>query len=411
MGLFDLFKREKVLDVNSVDDVLLRALLNDEALTRENALEIPIVSSSVDLVCNTFASVPIKLYKEKLVDGRRVAEEVEDVRVKLINDDTNDTLDGFQFKKALCEDYLMGKGGYAYIKKNKNQVRGLYYVEDNKVYIKKNTNPIYKNFNILVNNEVYNNYDFIKLLRNTKDGASGKGLTNEISSALKTAFKRLKYEYDLTITGGSRRGFIKSQKKLDEKSMKALKEAWEKYYNGNANTIILNDGLEFQEASNSSQQNEINEKNITFISEVKDIFHIGNNYNDFIKNGVMPILNAFVTALNRELLLEKEKKDYYFSYDLTELLKGSIQERYNAYKIAIESGFKTRNEIRYLENDNAIKGLDIINLGLGDVLLNTETGDIYTPNTGKTLKNGGEVVLNEGNTGENAENKLIESDL
>ena len=100
----------------------------------------------------------------------------------------------------------------------------------------------------------------------------------------------------------------------------------------------------------------------------------------------MPILNAFVTALNRELLLEKEKEEYYFAYDTTELLKGSITERYNAYKIAIESGFKTRNEIRYMENDNEINGLDIINLGLGSVLLDTKTGNIYTPNTDKMVE-------------------------
>ena len=38
-------------------------------------------------------------------------EEVKDERVSIINEDTGDKLDGFQFKKAICEDYLLGKGG------------------------------------------------------------------------------------------------------------------------------------------------------------------------------------------------------------------------------------------------------------------------------------------------------------
>lgn len=283
----------------------------------------------------------------------------------------------------------MGKGGYAYIKKdNKNKHLGLFYVEEKNITINKNVDPIFKNYDILVNAKPYKSYEFIKLLRNSKDGASGIGLTSEISRALRTAYQRLLYDYDLAVTGGSRKGFIKSQKHLDQKGIEALKTAWENYYKGNANTIVLNDGLEFQEASNTSRENEIDAKNKTFNTEIKDIFHLGNNYDDFIKNAIMPIATAFATALNRDLLLEKEKKSYYFAPDTKELFKGSLKERYEAYQIAIKNGFKTRNEIRYMEDDDAIDGLDMINLGLGDVLLNAETGEIYTPNTNKMVKMG-----------------------
>ena len=211
---------------------------------------------------------------------------------------------------------------------------------------------------------------------------------------MQTAFKRLCYDYDITVTGGSRKGFIKSQKHLDKKSIDALKEAWENYYAGNANTVILNDGMEFQEASNTSKENETNAKQITFNSEIKDIFHIGSTYEETIKNAIMPIAVAFATALNRDFLLEKEKKSYYFAPDTKELYRGSMKERYEAYKIAIESGFKTRNEIRYMEDDDALPGLDVINLGLGDVLLDTETGNIYTPNTNSTVNMGEPVTEN-----------------
>jgi hypothetical protein len=146
--------------------------------------------------------------------------------------------------------------------------------------------------------------------------------------------------------------------------------------------------MEFQEASNNSQQNEIDAKNKTFADDMKIIFHIGNTYDDFIKNAIMPIASAFATALNRDFLLEREKKSFYFAPDTKELYKGSMKERFDAYAIAIDKGFKTRNEIRYMEDDDAIDGLDIINLGLGDVLLDTKTGKIYTPNTNSTVKMG-----------------------
>ena len=405
MGIFSRwFKRENVIDVNSVDDPLLKALIGDTAIDRSLALEMPVVSSSVDLICNTFAMIPFKLYKEEEKEGKRVTKEVDDERVGIINDDTTDKLDGFQFKKAICEDYLMGKGGYAYIKKIGNTYKGLFYTQDKEININKNNDPIFKNYDIIVNAKTYKDYEFIKLLRNTKDGASGIGLTSEISRALKTAYKRLLYDYDLAVTGGSRKGFIKSQKHLDSKAIEALKTAWEQFYSGTANTVVLNDGMEFQEANNTSRENEINEKNINFDKEIKDIFHLGNSYDEFIKNAIMPIANAFATALNRDFLLEKENKSYYFAPDTKELFKGSLRERYEAYQIAIKNGFKTRNEIRYMEDDDAIEGLDMINLGLGDVLLNTETGEIYTPNTNKLVKmgeNSTEIALNSEKTGQN----------
>lgn len=390
MGIFSKKdKREAVMDESQCDDVLLRAYLNGFEVHRDDALAIPMVSSSVDFICNTFAQIPFKLYKETIKDGKKVTEEVTDERVTIINDDTRDKLDGFQFKKAMCEDYLLGKGGYAFIGKVGNKFNALYYVDCDKVNINKNEKAIYKDYTISVDANTYKDYQFIKLLRNTKDGASGKGLTEEIGKALQTAFKRLCYDYDLTVTGGSRKGFIKSQKHLDKNAMAELKKAWENYYSGNANCVILNDGMEFQEASNTSKENEINVKEITFNDVIKNIFHIGATYEETIKNAIMPIATAFCTALNRDFLLEKEKKSFYFAPDTKELYRGSLKERYEAYKMAIEGGWKTRNEIRYMEDDDALEGLDVINLGLGDVLLDTNTGLIYTPNTNSMVSMSG----------------------
>lgn len=409
MKIRELFKikneAETKIDENSVDDVLLKAIIGGEDIDREKALTIPAVSSAVGLICDSFAMIPFKLYKKTIKDERKQTKEIEDERVNIINNDTGDTLDGFQFKKAICEDYLLGKGGYAYINKKNNKFLGLNYVKDSKINIEKNTDAIFKNYTILVDEEPYRPFNFIKLLRNTKDGSSGTGYIDEINKSLQTAYKRILYELDLMNTNGNKKGFLKSKTKLDKEGMKALKEAWNNYYNGNSSCVILNDGMEFQEASNTSVENQLNEKNKTFSDEVKEIFHISKNNEEFIRNAVMPIAYAFCTALNRDFLLEKEKKSYYFAPDLTELSKCSIKDRYEAYQIAISSGFKTRNEVRYLEGDDALEGLDMINLGLGDVLLDTKTNQIYTPNTNKMVKMGEKI---EENTQKSENNQQID---
>lgn len=386
-----------------VEDPLLKAIIAGEEIDREKVLMIPAVSSAVGLICDSFAMIPFKLYKKSTKDGRKQTSEIDDNRVNIINYDTGDTLDGFQFKKAICEDYLLGKGGYAYIKRTGNTFTGLSYVEERKVAFEKNTDAILKKYKIIVDGKYYKPFDFIKLLRNTKNGAYGKGYTEEISKSLETAYKRILYELDLMKTGGNKKGFLKSQKHLDEKGMKALKKAWNDYFSGNSSCVILNDGMEFQEASNTSVENQLNEKNKTFSDEIKEIFHTGKTNEEFIKNAIMPIANAFCTALNRDFLLEKEKKSYYFAPDYTELIRCSIKERYEAYKIAIETGFKTRNEVRYLEGDDALEGLDLINISLGSVLLNPKTQEIYTPNTNKMVKMGEKT---EENSQINTDNNL-----
>ena len=43
----------------------------------------------------------------------------------------------------------------------------------------------------------------------------------------------------------------------------------------------------------------------------------------------------------------------------------------------------TINELRRMENLNYVEGMDVINVGLGAVLYDINSGTYYTPNTGQ----------------------------
>ena len=388
MGWFDFFKRDTNTTPSDplpettpqVDDVLLQALLNGETITREKVMTLPTVNGAVDFISNCIASMPVKLYKHK--DGK--VEEVEkDERVKFLNGDTGDTLDAFQMKKAMVEDYLLGKGGYCYIRRNRNDVTGLFYVEDRYIEIMKVYQPIYKQFTLLVMGAEYKPYEFIKILRNTKDGASGVGLTVQVSKALETAYQTLLYQLGMVSTGGNKRGFLKAQRKLGQDEIDTLKKAWANLYaNSNENVVVLNNGLEFQEASNSAVETQLNESKKTLQDEINALFHLyPDDFERTFKEAIYPIVKAFETALNRDLLLEKEKKNHFYEFDVKEIVRVAIKERYEAYKLAKETGFMTLNEIRRRENMEYIEGLDVVNVGLGAVLYDTNKHVYYTPNT------------------------------
>ena len=99
----------------NVDDVLLSAILSQDSISCEQALNIPAVARCVNLISETVSMIPIKLYREDTTDGKRKTVEISDLRCDLLNEDTKDTLDGVQFKKDLVRDYLLIGNEYAYI--------------------------------------------------------------------------------------------------------------------------------------------------------------------------------------------------------------------------------------------------------------------------------------------------------
>ena len=366
-------------DQGTLSDVLLTTLINGDNISRKQALTIPAVAGNVDLISSCIACMPVKLFKYK---KGKVEEVDDDPRIKLLNNDTGDTLDGYQFKKALVEDYLLSSGGYAYIQKQGNETTGLYYIENEYVVIDYNFDPMYKSYRIFVEDGTYKPFEFIKLLRNTKNGAWGNGIVTELNGALQAAYQTQLYQLGLVKTGGNKRGFLKSERRLGDNEITALKNAWRNLYaNNTENVVVLNNGLDFKEAANTSVEMQLNESIKTLEDQIDKIFHIQDNFYDTFKLAIYPIIKAFETALNRDLLLEKEKGKYFFEFDVKEIVKANLKERYETYRIAKECGFMTKNEMRQAENMNEIEGLDVVDLGLGAALYDVNTHSYYTPNT------------------------------
>ncbi|CAK7009632.1 MAG: hypothetical protein ENTB_04779 [Enterocloster aldenensis] len=252
----------------------------------------------------------------------------------------------------------------------------------------------------------YKPFEFLKVLRNTEDGRSGKGIADENSEVLSVAYHSLEYEKGLVKTGGNKKGFIKSPKKLAKAAIDALKAAWRNLYQNNTeNVVILNEGLEFQEASNTSVEMQLNENKKTNSDEICKLFNMPpaminggateEDKTNFVQYCLNPILKEFECALNRDLLLESEKGSYYFAADTSELTKGDIEKRFRAYETASKNGFMQIDEIRMRENLPPL-GLDFVRLGLQDVLYDPETKQFYTPNMNATGGLGQEPVEKEG---------------
>lgn len=393
------------------DSVLLESILSEGQLTKREAMQIPTVSACINHIAGTVSSIPLKLYRQ----GEGGVEECRhDSRLHLLNSDTRDTLTAMQFWRAILEDYYLGSGAYAYINRRGLEVIGIHYVDEGHVCVVKNEHPIFKDYDIYVQGERYFPFEFLKFLRNTKDGCTSRSIVEENSLIFEVAYQTLKFEKNLVKKGGNKKGFLKSAKKISETAMAKLKEGFRKMYcNNRENVVVLNDGIDFQEASNTSVEMQMNENKASNGEAVSAIFKVpasmltGNggkeDRDNYIRICILPLLADLECSLDRNLLTENEKDTMYFAFDTKELTRGAIEERYKAYEIGLKNNFLQVDEVRDKEDLEPI-GFEWIRLGLDSVLFNPKTMEIYTPNTNETkdmamgrLNKGGEKQAGDEN--------------
>ena len=392
-------------ETSNFEAVLTGKNYSTDTISKQQALNIPAVATAVEFITSTIASLPVKLYKK---EGETINEIEDDYRLKFLNEDTGDLLDAVQFKKALVADMLLKGAGYAYIDKSGNKINGIYYVNESKVSVIKGTDEIFKTVDIYINGKQYNDFDVLRVTRGTLNGVTGVGVLEQNPLLFNLMYNALKYE-NTAVCSGTKRGFLKSARRLEKAMLEELKKAWRKFNStDNSNSpdvMVLNEGISFEGASSTATENQLNESKKTNSELVYNLFGLSSAlftgsvvnmngvYINAIKTSVLPVVAVLNTALNKFLLLEKEKNNLFFAIDVSSVLKGDLEERYRGYEIAVKNGWLQIDEIRKLENMKPL-GLDFVKLGLADVLYDPTTKAVYTVNTNATVKlgsNGEEV--------------------
>ena len=368
----------------------------------KTVLNIPSVSGSVGFIADTVASLPIRLYR---TENGQTKEIMDDYRLRLLNEETGDLLDAFQWKCTLIRDYLLPGNGYTYVAWVGDHIDGLYYIDPLQVSVEVGADPIYKTARFYVGGIPHQDWRILRLLRNTIDGATGVGVVAESPTQLETMLNALKYENRMMRTG-AKKGFLKAKDghKLTQTILDQLKAGWRKLYGNDSDetVVVLNDGIEFQDAGQTAVDSQLNENKETNGHEVYKLFRIvptvleGGATAEDLKNtvrfAIQPVVKALQTAINRFCLLENEKGVLSFEVDMDVLDNTDMLSRYQAYEVAVRNGWMQLDEVRYEEGRNPL-GLTFIRLGLDTVIYDPETKMIYTPNTkewAKAAQKGGE---------------------
>ncbi len=386
--MFDWFKRSN--DAEILADIAEGyAPISTATKTRQDALSIPAVATAVDWIAGAIASLPIRMYKATESGYQEV---FDDYRLPLVNQYSGNCMTASDLIRNIITDYLLDGNGFAYVVKRGNKIEKLAYIPPFKLTYTESVDVIDKVLKIWIDSREIRDYDLLRICRHTKNGLTGIGFVSDNQLLLSTILNSLDYE-NKTTSSGVRRGFLKSKFKLDPEKLKSLKTAWRKLRNRDSDVLVLNDGIEFENATSTATESQLSQNKEINIRSILTYFGLPNNfltnansdsYKTAVQIAVLPLVSILENALNEFLLLESEKGNMKFIIDTNSLLRTNILERFNSYKTGLDSGVLTIDEVRRLEN-LPVLDLPYVKMSLGDVLYNTNTGDIFVPNTGQMI--------------------------
>lgn len=200
---------------------------------------------------------------------------------------------------------------------------------------------------------------------------------------------------------------IKEQKAIDD-----LTNAWQAKFGGASNAgkvALLQEGMTFKALTMNNVDAELIDALKLAGADVARIYkmplpmvgfmeaatfnNVENLQIQFVIYTLMPWLKRHEQALQRDLLLPSERRNFYIEFNIGGLLRGNQEARFKAYAVARQWGWLSVNDIRRLENLPPVEGGDVYLQPLNMVAAGMPEPDKLTNATDEQVKQVQEVLI------------------
>jgi len=344
-------------------------------VTTDSALHQPAVFACVRVISEDVASLPIKVYS-KISDMAREGVDAHPV-AQLLGKKPNAEMTPFTFKEVLTAHVLLYGNGYAEIERdNSGTVIGLWILLPENMQIKVIDGKVVYVYN---SNQGQINYPSERIFHIKGLGHDGLLGYSPIEYARETIGISAAMEKSggTFFSNASRpSGILSHPAKLSEGAAKRLREGWQGMYSGSENTgrtAILEEGMKWEQLSIPHSDSQWLESRQYSLQDIARIYrvpphmigdlsratfsNIESQQIAYMQSTLMPWMRRWEQEINRKLIGDDEQK-LYAEFLAEELLRGNTLERFDAYRMARESGWLSVNDIRKRENLNPIEGGD-----------------------------------------------------
>lgn len=371
---------------NSDLDVVFKSQ-NSLDVNEENVLKIPATEACVNVISKTIAQIPIELYRINSDDS--VTKIKFDNRVALLNDEPNEMMSGYDFKRRIVKDYLLHGG--AYIKPRykgrkyeKNKIEALDYLDNEKITftesIKVTDDGIaIKNYEMLY--QTYfeegflkssykpiklNRLDVISILNDSKDNRRGQGALKKGEKIFKQALKQLQYSNAYLNNAITPNGKWTINSDVDDERFEEIKKKIHEQSGALSagKDIVVSGDIDYQLLGAGISPTDMNllEAIRSTNSEICKLFGVPENmigvkqdaqYQSTDANNrsfitfALNAIPAIESALNKSLLSEREKEaGYYFRFNTSELKRTAEKDQVETLVLGLKHGLFTVDEAR-----------------------------------------------------------------
>lgn len=395
---------------NSLNTAIQSFLGSDSNISEKEVMKIPAAQAAIELITGAVGQLPIKVYNRD-TDGMP-KELPNDYRNKLLNDEANDVLNGYAFKRKIAKDYLLygtSKSKVKYLTPSSNHITGLYPLDAKDITVDVYTHDGVDRYGKVYLNNPSGSYEFdddflLSVLRDTNDGITGHGILDTNADIFNLALDQLDYENSLLKNGAMPSGVIETDDELTDRTLQEMYNGWNKQHQGGNNagkTAVLAGGASYKPISNSPDKLQLANAKKNVVSDIARVFNIpeslinagANKYKSneqdsiyFVQNCLAPILSAIETALNKTLLTMQEKDDgYFFRFDRSSIVNSTLQDKVNAVASEFNNGLISLKEARKsLGYRNNTGEDDFLKLSQGNVLYDLDNHNLEILNKGQT---------------------------
>ena len=374
--LFGLFKsRRKARDSlnGSGYRFMMGGSTSGRKVNEHSAMQMTAVYACVRILSESIASLPVHLYQYES-EGNK-AKAVKHPLYRILHDEPNPEMTSFVFRETLMTHLLLWGNAYAQIIRNgKGEVIGLYPLMPNRMTVDRDkSGQLVYQYQMQdsnahtgkTGNVTLKPSDVLHIPGLGFDGLVGYSPIAMAKNAIGLSIATEEYGARFFANGATPGGILEFPGTV--KNPESIRESWNKGFSGNNahKVAILEEGMKYTPISISPEQAQFLETRKFQIDEIARIFrvpphmvgdlekssfsNIEQQSLEFVKYTLEPWIIRWEQSLNRALLTEKEKPDYFVKFNVDGLLRGDYQSRMNGYAIGIQNGFMCPNDVRALE--------------------------------------------------------------
>ena len=385
-----IFRRNMVNSLSkeiSLDDKKLLEWLGinveDVDIQGKNSLKQATVFGCLRVLSDTVSKLPIKIYQNK----NGIKKVIDHYLTPLLKLRPNPYMSASDFWK--CVEVQRNIYGNAYVAldfNNRGQVTGLYpldssnmqiYVDD--VGLLNSSNKIWYVYTDNLGHQIkFRNDELLHFKGLTTDGIVGLSVIEQLKHLIQNGKSSEEYINKFFKNGLQVKGIVQYVGDLKPKAEQTFIEEFERMSSGlkNAHRIaMLPFGYQFQPISQKLVDAQFLENTQLTIRQIAAMFgvkmhqlndlskathtNIAEQQRGFYIDTLQSILTMYEQELAYKLFLITEiRKGYYIKFNVDAILRADIKTRYESYRIGIQGGFITPNEVRELEEKQALEGGD-----------------------------------------------------